>query len=71
MSLQILNRIDIDIDWYLSGVSVGFNIHKRGIQLSLLFVDISIFFASPKWRLAQKQRYESIVKAMDEDWYEG
>jgi hypothetical protein len=58
MSLTILNRIDIDIDWYFSAVSVGFTIHKRGFQLSLIFFDISVYYFSPKWREATKARYK-------------
>jgi hypothetical protein len=70
-TLTILNRLDIDVSWYFSGVSVGFTIHKRGIQLSLFFIDISFFYASPKWRLSQEERYQRIAQAMNEDWYEG
>ena len=57
MSLTILNRLDIDIDWYFSAVSVGFTIHKRGLQLSFIFFDISIYYFSPKWRENIKSRY--------------
>jgi hypothetical protein len=70
-TLTILNRLDIDIHWYFSLVSVGFVLHKRGIQLSLLFIDISFFYASPKWRLSQEERYKVVAQAMKEDWYEG
>jgi hypothetical protein len=58
MSLTILNRLDIDIDWYFSAVSVGFTIHKRGLQLSLIFFDISIYYFSPKWRENIKSCYK-------------
>ena len=64
MSLTILNRIDIDIDWYFTAVSVGFTIHKRGFQLSLIFFDISIYYFSPKWREGVKNRY---LKFLEED----
>lgn len=57
MSLTLLNRIDIDIDWYFSAISLGFTIHKRGFQLSLLFIDISIYYFSPKWRESIQDRY--------------
>lgn len=50
MSITILNRIDIDIDWYFSAISFGFTVHKRGFQLSLIFIDISVYYFSPKWR---------------------
>ena len=62
MSLTILNRIDIDIDWYFSAVSVGFTIHKRGLQLSLIFFDISVYYFSPKWRQNVADRYKKYQK---------
>jgi len=57
MNLTILNRLDINIDWCFSVVSVGFTIHKRGLELSLIFFDISIYYFSPKWRENIKARY--------------
>ena len=77
MSLTILNRFDIDIDWYFTAVSVGLTIHKRGFQLSLFFFDISFYYISPKWRLTQEQRYAKVLEEMrkqqDESWehYQG
>lgn len=72
MNLTILNRLDIDIYSDLSGISLGFNIHKRGIQFSLIFIDISFFYAGPKWRLTQEQRYENALEKMrknqDDSW---
>lgn len=56
MSLTILNRLDIDINWYFSAVSVGFTIHRRGLQLSLIFFDIDIYYMSPA-RRAESQQY--------------
>lgn len=66
MSLTILNRIDIDIDWYFSAVSVGFTIHKRGFQLSLIFFDISVYYFSPKWRQSIVDRYKRYQKIAEE-----
>lgn len=66
MSLTILNRIDIDIDWYFSAVSVGFTIHKRGLQLSLIFFDISVYYFSPKWRENIKARYKKYQETAEE-----
>ena len=66
MSLTILNRLDIDIDWYFTAVSVGFTIHKRGFQLSLLFFDISVYYFSPKWREKQQERYLSFQERYSE-----
>jgi hypothetical protein len=66
MSLTILNRIDIDIDWYFSAVSVGFTIHKRGFQLSLIFFDISVYYFSPKWRQSIADRYKRYQKIAEE-----
>jgi len=57
-TLTILNRLDIDVSWYFTAVSVGFTIHKRGLQLSLIFFDISIYYFSPKWRENIKSRYK-------------
>lgn len=50
MNLTILNRFDIDIYWYFTGISLGINIHKRGFQVSLIFIDISVYYISPKKR---------------------
>ena len=55
MSITLLNRIDID--WYFTAISVGFNIHKRGFQLSLFFFDISVYYLSPAWRERAAKRY--------------
>jgi hypothetical protein len=66
MSLTILNRLDIDIDWYFTAVSVGFTIHKRGLQLSLIFFDISIYYFSPKWRKGVKNRYLKFLEEADQ-----
>ena len=65
MSLTLLNRLDIDIDWGFTAISVGFNIHKRGIQLSLIFIDISFFYAGPKWRLKQEERYSAVISRLE------
>lgn len=66
MNLTILNRLDIDIDWYFTAVSVGFTIHKRGFQLSLLFFDISVYYLSRKWREKQQERYLSFQERYSE-----
>ena len=66
MNLTILNRLDIDIDWYFTAVSVGFTIHKRGFQLSLLFFDISVYYLSRKWREKQQERYLSFQERFSE-----
>lgn len=66
MNLTILNRFDIDIDWYFTAVSVGFTIHKRGFQLSLLFFDISVYYLSRKWREKQQERYLSFQERYSE-----
>lgn len=66
MNLTILNRFDIDIDWYFTAVSVGFTIHKRGFQLSLLFFDISVYYLSRKWREKQQERYLSFQERFSE-----
>lgn len=66
MNLTILNRFDIDIDWYFTAVSVGFTIHKRGFQLSLLFFDISVYHLSRKWREKQQERYLSFQERYSE-----
>lgn len=70
MSLTLFNRIDIDLDGYFSAVSLGFTIHKRGFQLSLIFVDISVYYFSPAWRERIKERYlryQEQVDKYDED----
>jgi hypothetical protein len=54
MTLRILNRFDLDIYWYFSGVSIGFNIYKHGLQLSLIFLDIGLYYSDPKKRKALK-----------------
>lgn len=66
MNLTILNRFDIDIDWYFTAVSVGFTIHKRGFQLSLFFFDISVYYLSRKWREKQQERYLSFQERFSE-----
>ena len=66
MSFTLFNRIDIDIDWYFSAVSVGFTIHKRGFQLSLVFFDISVYYFSPKWRKAVQDRYKQFQEEVDQ-----
>ena len=75
MSLTLFKRVDIDIDWYFTAVSVGFTLHRRGFQLSLVFFDISIYYISPKRRAEIDERIKAakaIVHAMEEEqWYEG
>ena len=66
MSLTILNRFDIDIDWYFTAVSVGFTLHKRGFQVSLFFFDISFYYFSPKWRKTIQERYRRYQEAVEE-----
>ena len=56
MSLTLFKRIDIDIDWYFTAVSVGFTLHRRGFQLSLVFFDISVYYISPKRRAEIDER---------------
>lgn len=65
MSLTLFNRIDIDFDWYFSAVSFGFTIHKRGFQLSLLFLDISVYYFSPVWRETVRERYQRYQEQVD------
>jgi hypothetical protein len=75
VSLTLFKRIDIDVDWYFTAVSVGFTLHRRGFQLSLVFFDISFYYISPKRRAEIAKRVEAakaIVYAMEEEqWYEG
>ena len=73
MSLTLFKRIDIDIDWYFTAVSLGFTLHRRGFQLSLVFFDISVYYISPKRRAKIEERIEwakALVGSMD-DGYEG
>jgi hypothetical protein len=56
VSLTLFKRIDIDIDWYFTAVSVGFTLHRRGFQLSLVFFDISVYYISPKRRAEIDER---------------
>ncbi len=56
MSLTLFKRIDIDVDWYFTAVSVGFTLHRRGFQLSLVFFDISFYYISPKRRAVMDER---------------
>lgn len=65
MSLTLFKRIDIDFDWYFSAISFGFTIHKRGFQLSLLFVDISVYYFSPAWRKRIQERYRRYLEEAD------
>lgn len=58
MSLTLFKRIDIDVDWYFTAVSLGINIHKRGFQISLIFFDISVYYFSPEWRKRVEERYK-------------
>jgi hypothetical protein len=66
-TLTILKRLDIDIDICFTAISVGFSIHKRGIQFSLLFVDISFFYMSPQERLDQEKKYQWLVDQMHKE----
>ena len=73
MSLTLFKRIDIDIDWYFTAISVGFTLHRRGFQLSLVFFDMSVYYISPKRRAKIEERIEwakALVGSMD-DGYEG
>ena len=73
MSLTLFKRIDIDIDWYFTAVSLGFTLHRRGFQLSLVFFDISVYYIGPKRRAKIEERIEwakALVGSMD-DGYEG
>ena len=65
MNLTLLKRIDIDIDWYFTAVSVGFTLHRRGFQLSLLFFDISVYYISPNRRSEIQKRVESAIAAIE------
>lgn len=66
MSFTLFNRIDIDIDWYFTAISLGINIHKRGFQLSFIFFDISVYHFSPKWRKAVQERYKKYQEIAEE-----
>jgi hypothetical protein len=73
VSLTLFKRIDIDIDWYFTAVSLGFTLHRRGFQLSLVFFDISVYYISPKRRaeIAERTKWiKAIADSMD-DGYEG
>jgi len=73
VSLTLFKRIDIDLDSYFTAVSVGFTLHKRGFQLSLIFFDINVYYISPKYRAEIEERIKwakAIVNSMD-DGYEG
>jgi hypothetical protein len=67
MSLTILNRLDIDINWYFTAISVGFTIHKRGFQLSLIFFDINVYYMSPARRAEAKQSFHERFADMIKD----
>ena len=70
MSLTLFKRIDIDIDWYFTAVSVGFTLHRRGFQLSLVFFDISVYYIGPKRRAAIQERVQAAITKIEEDWVE-
>jgi hypothetical protein len=67
MSLTILKRIDIDINTYFTALSVGFTIHKRGLQLSLFFFDIDIYYLITSARKLSEERYKNLRKLLDEE----
>ena len=70
MSLTLFKRIDIDVDWYFTAVSLGFTLHRRGFQLSLVFFDISFYYISPKRRAEIAKRVEATIariEAMNEE----
>ncbi len=67
MSLTILNRLDIDINAYFTAISLGFTLHKRGFQLSLIFFDIDVYYLSPKWRESAKKSFEERFSEMVRD----
>jgi hypothetical protein len=71
MNLTLFKRVDINIDWCFSVVSVGFTAHKRGFHISLVFLDISFYYFSPQRRAEIEERYKVVSQAMEEDWYEG
>ena len=62
MSLTLFNRIEIDIESCFSAVSLGFNIHKRGFQISFIFLDISVYYFSPKQRALIEERYHRYIE---------
>lgn len=66
MSLTLFKRIDIDVDWYFTAVSLGINIHKRGFQISLIFFDISVYYFSPAWRKRVEERYKRYQEQAEE-----
>lgn len=66
MSITLFNRIDIDIDWYFTALSLGINIHKRGFNISLVFFDISVYYFSPKWRESIQTRYKKYQEEVDQ-----
>ena len=68
MSLTLFKRIDIDIDWYFTAVSVGFTLHRRGFQLSLVFFDISVYYIGPKRRAEIAKRVQAAITKIEEDW---
>ena len=70
MSLTLFKRIDIDIDWYFTAISVGFTLHRRGFQLSLVFFDISVYYIGPKRRAAIQERVQAAITKIEEDWVE-
>ena len=65
MSLTLFKRIDIDLNWYFTAISLGFTLHKRGFQVSLIFFDIDIYYLSPKWRARAAERTNAFIASME------
>lgn len=61
MLLTIFNRIDISFYWEFRSLSLGFNIHRGGIDLSFGFFELSIHYMSPAKREQMEKRYREIV----------
>jgi hypothetical protein len=68
VNLTLFKRIDIDIDWCFSVVSVGFTAHKRGFHISLVFLDISAYYFSPKRRAKINEQLKDTMAKIEEDW---
>jgi hypothetical protein len=67
VNLTLFKRIDIDIDWCFSVVSVGFTAHKRGFHISLLFLDISVYYFSPQRRAKINKQLEAAMSKIEEE----
>lgn len=61
MLLTIFNRIDISFYSEFRSVSLGFNIHRGGIDLSFIFFELSIHYMSPARRERLRQRSQELL----------